>query len=504
MTQDFFQSVCETARRAAVYHSIADTLEWDERTQMPRAAGEFRATQVAELRSAAHRLRTSTEYGDQLAELDSNDNQSERHSDHSAIVRCLHRDWQRDCKLPTEFVAELSVATSRGQQLWEQAREEDSFAVFRDALDTVIQLKREAGARMSEGTDRTNYEALLDEYEPDASIADLNPVFSDLKSRLTELIKRIGDAPRRPNVDLLRREFPVDDQRAFSEFAAEAVGFDFQRGRLDETVHPFCTTLGPNDCRILTRYDAHWFPTSFYGTLHEAGHGLYEQGLRSDQFGLPSGSYTSLGIHESQSRLWENQVGRSRAFWTWLYPEAVRRVPSLFDGVSIDELYFAINNIEPSLIRVEADEATYNLHILIRFELEQALIDGALTVDDLPQAWDDEYERCLGIRASSPKQGVLQDVHWSCGLIGYFPTYTLGNLAAAQLFAAAEQQLGDLATSFEKGEFSGLLEWLRDNVHRHGRNYSGAELVQNATGASLSADSLMQYLEAKLAPLYGI
>ncbi|MEO1526136.1 MAG: carboxypeptidase M32 [Planctomycetota bacterium] len=499
-----FESVCDTARRAAVYVSIADTLEWDERTQMPRSGGDYRATQVAELRSTAHRLRTDAAYGDQLAELASESNGQDPHGDQASVIRCLHRDWQRDCKLPTEFVAELSVATSRGQQLWEKAREEDSFAVFRDALATVVRLKRQAGELMADGTARSAYEALLDEYEPDAVVSDLAPVFSDLKDRLTDLIRRIRSATNQPNVDLLRREFPVEDQRGLGEFAAAAVGFDFARGRLDETVHPFCTTLGPNDCRILTRYDSHWFPGSLYGTLHEAGHGLYEQGLRTDQFGLPSGSYTSLGIHESQSRLWENQVGRSRAFWTWLYPEAAKRAGAVFNGVSIDELYFAINNVEPSLIRVEADEATYNLHILIRFELEQALISGDLSVDDLPAAWDEEYDRCLGVCAPSAKSGVLQDVHWSAGLIGYFPTYTLGNLAAAQLFAAAEDQLGDLSGSFERGEFAGLLDWLRENVHRHGRNYTGAELVEKATGGPLSADPLMSYLETKLAPLYGI
>jgi carboxypeptidase Taq len=344
----------------------------------------------------------------------------------------------------------------------------------------------------------------LDEYEPDARVEDLSPVFSDLKTRLTALIAEIADAPRQPNLDLLRQSVPIESQRRFSRDVAEWVGFDFARGRLDETSHPFCTTLGPKDCRILSRFEENWFPGGLYGTLHEAGHGMYEQGLRSDWFGLPPGSYVSLGIHESQSRLWENQVGRSKAFWTWLHPKMVEIAPPAFGDASLDELYFAINQVSPSLIRVEADEATYNLHILIRFELEQALISGDLPVDELPSAWNQQYRDCLGVQALSDNDGVLQDVHWSAGLFGYFPTYTLGNLAAAQLFDAAKDQIDHLDDHFSRGEFAPLLDWLQMNVHRHGRCYTGTELVENASGKPLSSDHLMNYLEEKLRPLYGI
>lgn len=499
-----FQSVCETSRQAALFHSSADALEWDERTGMPVAAGEYRAQQVSLLRSTAHRLRTDRNYGDALAALVDQCGQLDQHGEQSATVRGLRRDFIRDSKLPVELVSKLSVATVRGQQIWDDARKQNSFQAFKPALSEMIALKREAGDRMAEGTTRSTYEALLDEYEPQASVAELVPVFKDLKTRLTSLISEIRQAPNQPNVDLLKKSIPIASQQKFSQDLAQWVGFDFSRGRLDETSHPFCTTLGPNDCRILSRYEENWFPSGLYGTLHEAGHGMYEQGLRTDWFGLPPGSYVSLGIHESQSRLWENQVGRSKPFWKWLHPKAVAAFPAGLSGTDLDEVYFAINHICPSLIRVEADEATYNLHILIRFELEQALISGELAVDDLPSAWNQQYQDCLGVEVPSDADGVLQDVHWSAGLFGYFPTYTLGNLAAAQLYDAATEQIDGLEEQISQGDFAPLLEWLRINVHQHGRCFSGAELVENASGKPLSSDHLMHYLENKLRPLYGI
>ncbi|QEF99137.1 Thermostable carboxypeptidase 1 [Stieleria maiorica] len=499
-----FESVCSTARQAAIFQSAADALEWDERTGMPLAAGGYRAQQVSTLRSSAHQLRTDDVYGDALQTLLDQIGDLDPHSDQAATVRGLHRDFVRDKKLPIDLVTRLSVATVRGQQVWDDARKRDSFDAFQPALDEIIRLKRDAGARMAEGTSHSVYEALLDEYEPDAQVDQLNPVFSELKQQLSELIVAVTDSPQQPNITPLQRDFAISSQREFSRNVAGWVGFDFARGRLDETSHPFCTTLGPNDCRILTRYESNWLPSGLFGTLHEAGHGMYEQGLRSDWFGLPPGNFVSLGIHESQSRLWENQVGRSRPFWEWLYPKAVGAFPEQLSSTELDEFYFAINQVRPSLIRVEADEATYNLHILIRFELEQALINDELSTSDLPDAWNRQYKECLGITPPSNADGVLQDVHWSAGLFGYFPTYTLGNLAAAQLFDAASDALGNLDTMLSRGEFAPLLEWLRDNVHRHGRCYSGSELVENATGSPLSSTHLMRYLENKLRPLYGI
>ncbi|MEM6454793.1 MAG: carboxypeptidase M32 [Acidobacteriota bacterium] len=507
-THPSFESVCETARQAMLFHSAADALEWDERTGMPTAGGAYRAKQVSLLRSSAHRLRTGADYGDSLNELAGKiaDVDIDPHDDVAATVRELHRDFQRDRKLPLELVSRVSLATVRGQQQWDSARKNDSFAEFRDALSEIVSLKQETGSRMAEDSEKSSYEALVDEYEPDASVKHLNGVFGDLKIRLTNLIGRIGNASRKPNVELLRQTFDLDKQRSFSRQVAQAVGFDFSRGRLDETSHPFCTTLGPNDCRILSRYESNWFPSGLYGTLHEAGHGMYEQGMRREWFGLPPGSYVSLGMHESQSRLWENQVGRSRSFWKWLQPHAEAAFPDQFAGRSLDEIYFAINQVSPSLIRVEADEATYNLHILIRFELEQALIDGRLSVDDLPDAWNHEYETCLGIKPPSDADGVLQDVHWSAGLFGYFPTYTLGTMAAAQLFASAVEAMGGAEAAeaqFAQGEFLELRRWLRERVHKMGSLLTPGDLIAQATGRPLAADDLMAHIADTIAAVYG-
>jgi carboxypeptidase Taq len=502
--QSRFDAVCDRAREAMRLHSAADALEWDERTGMPHAAGDYRAGQIGSLRSIVHTLRTDSAYGEDLNWLMDHSDHLDPHSDARVTIRCLHRDWDRDRKLPNDLVLRTAKATVRGQQTWDEARRTNDFDLFRDLLGEIVELKREAGARLSDGTQRVPYEALMDEYEPDASVTELQHVFERVRKPLVELIEQIGQAPKQPDRSAIEGIFPIQDQREFSHRIAESIGFDFERGRLDETSHPFCTTLGPHDCRILTRYDPHLLAAGLFGTLHEAGHGMYEQGLRTEWFGLPLGSYVSLGIHESQSRLWENQVGRSQAFWKWLYRETQQSFAPQLENVSLETFHFAINAVRPSLIRVEADEATYNLHIIIRFDLEQELIDGSLKVRDLPEAWNTRYESDLGIRPSCDAEGVLQDVHWSAGLFGYFPTYTLGNLAAAQLFATASEQIGDLEELFARGEFRPLLDWLRERIHFHGRCYSGNELIERACGHPLSADPLITYLTHKLRRLYDL
>jgi carboxypeptidase Taq len=506
MTVDprLFDSVCARAREATTLQTAADALEWDERTGMPAAAGEFRAIQVSTLRGLAHRIRTAGQYAEDLQRLHETAADEDPHGDQAATIRGLFRDWDRDRKLPTELVERVSQATVRGGQRWDAARKAEDYTIFRDSLATIIELKRQVGERLREGTALTAYETLLDEYEPDARVDRLEQIFDELRQPLVELVARLADAPRQPDTAAIRGAYSIERQHEFSRRVAQCIGFDFDRGRLDETAHPFCTTLGPNDCRILTRYDSQWLPSGLFGTMHEAGHGMYEQGLRREWFGLPPGSPVSLGIHESQSRLWENQVGRSRAFWQWLYPETQRWFAPQLDGVSLDDFHFAINAVRPSLIRVEADEVTYNLHIILRFDLERKLIDGSLSVTDLPEAWNDRYHRDLGVRPASAAEGVLQDVHWSAGLFGYFPTYTLGNLAAAQLFRAADQQLDDLPAQFASGQFQPLREWLREKIHCPGRCFSGAQLIERASGSPLSASHLVEELESKLQLLYGI
>ncbi|MEK6248290.1 MAG: carboxypeptidase M32, partial [Planctomycetales bacterium] len=353
------------------------------------------------------------------------------------------------------------------------------------------------------GYEECRYDALLDEYEPNETTANIRRVLGALREDLVPLIQEIVGSTRRPDVDLLTRTFPVAGQQRFGRQAAERIGFDFARGRLDTTVHPFCSGIGPHDTRITTRYDPNFFPMAFFGILHEAGHGIYDQGLRSQWYSLPPGEAVSLGIHESQSRLWENQVGRSRSFWKCHFPSAQDEFTEALGEVSLDEFYFAINGVRPSLVRVEADEATYNIHILIRFELEQALLDDDLPVEELPSAWSEKYERYLGICPAGDIEGVLQDIHWSGGAFGYFPTYSLGNLYSAQFFDQAAKDLGDLDEQFAAGEFQPLRQWLAQHIHHAGQCFSASELVQRVTGQPLSHQHLMDHLRSKLGPLYG-
>jgi carboxypeptidase Taq len=468
---------------------------------MPIEGGNFRADQVSLLAGTIHQRCTDPRLGEWLEVLADSSLADDPHSDPGATISRLHRDYKRACRLTTELVEAMSRATVIGQQRWEVARHDQNFSHFKPALAEIFRLKREIASRLAE-PDQSRYDALLDEYEPNAKASEIRQVFNDLRPHLVQLSQQILDARHPPNERILQRKAAKESQRKLSELAAQRIGFDFQRGRLDQTTHPFCTTLGPSDCRILTRYQEKWLPAGLFGTLHEAGHGLYEQGLRQDWYGLPPGSYASLGIHESQSRLWENLVGRSYPFWQHFWPETRSILGKTVQDLSLYEFWRSINTSRPSLIRVEADEVTYNLHIIIRFDLEQALLENELSVDDLPDAWADRYESDLQIRPPSVREGVLQDVHWSAGLIGYFPTYTLGNLIASQLLTAARDQVGDLDAQWRVGEFSPLLDWLRAQIHRHGQCYSADELIHKATGKPLSSAPLVQHLRTKYAEVY--
>ncbi|MEM9366273.1 MAG: carboxypeptidase M32 [Planctomycetota bacterium] len=490
---DTFQSLCRRFREARLLSSSAELLEWDERTGMPPKANAYRAEQVSHLSGLSHRQRTDPVIADELASLADWEEAADPHSPTGATLRLLQEDFEKESRVPPALVQKIASATVRGQGVWDAARKANDYARFKPMLDEIIGLQREFGQCLArEG--QTTYEALLDQYEPGARAAPLTEVFRELRSALVTLLDEIESSGRSMDEPLLQVGYSVEKQKVLSRRLAEAIGFDFERGRLDETSHPFCTTLGPSDCRILTRYHERFLPTSIFGTLHEAGHGMYEQGLPEDWFGLPAGTYASLGIHESQSRLWENQVGRSLAFWERFHPLMQELFPTQAKPASAEDWHRCFHRVERSLVRVEADEATYNLHIIVRFELEQALIAGDLSTDDLPAAWDDAYESVLGIRSPTVADGVLQDVHWSAGLFGYFPTYTLGNLVSAQLYEAAEKALGDLPGAFRKGDFVGLLSWLRENVHAHGRCYSPDELVERATGEALTAQPLIKSL----------
>ncbi len=494
-----FQMVVDHFRETALLEATSALLEWDERTGLSSQAGAYRADQITLLSGMIHRRRTDPRIGDQLQQLDDSPLAEDRNSAIGATITRLLKDFHRHSRLPTELVEATSKATVLGQQAWEKARASDSWQLFQPHLQEIFALRRREAELLCEGG--ALYDALLDQYEEGAKSDELTQAFASLRDELVQLVQELQASRRPPSGETWQRTVPVDEQRQISRWIAQQIGYDFECGRLDETTHPFCTTLGPRDCRILTRYQADYFPSAFYGTLHEAGHGLYEQGLPIDWYGLPPGRYASLGVHESQSRLWENFIGRSQPFWQWAQPH-IARMSASWQGVDAQTLYRDANRVEASLIRVEADEVTYNLHILIRFELEQALLSGRLSAADAPQAWNERYEHYLGIRPSSHSEGILQDVHWSAGLIGYFPTYTLGNIYAAQLMEAMQRDLGELEPLVSQGQFQPLLVWLRDKIHSHGACYHPVRLIERACGSSLDARPFVEYLRSKLEPIY--
>ncbi len=505
---DSFEAVLSHVRETALLDATRALLEWDERTGLPSQAGNYRAEQITLLSGMIHRRRTDPWLGDQLFALRDSDLVAEPTRATAACILRLAKDYERNIRLPLRLVEALSTATVLGQQAWEKARSADDWKQFEPHLESIYALRREEAELLSEPSSGNApgvlYDALLDQYEEGGRSEQLTQSLGELRNALVDLVKQLQDAPQRPTGESWKTPVSLEQQRHVSRWVAEKIGYSFERGRLDETTHPFCTTLGPHDCRILTRYQTDYFPSGFYGTLHEAGHGLYEQGLPTEWYGLPPGSYASLGVHESQSRLWENFVGRSHEFWMWAFPEISKRVGTSWDNLDATKLYRDANLVRPSLIRVEADEVTYNLHILIRFELEQELLNNRLSVSDAPAAWNERYEHYLGIRPTSDRDGILQDVHWSAGLIGYFPTYTLGNVYAAQLMQAAARELGDLPKLISRGEFAPLLEWLRTKVHAHGFCYHPNDLIERASGEKLSAQPLVDYLSQKLKPIYGV
>jgi carboxypeptidase Taq len=395
----------------------------------------------------------------------------------------------------------LAQASAEGETAWEKARPQNDWPGFLPFLERLVDLSREEAEALSYTTEP--YDALLDGYEVGETAAGLESLFRSLRESLVALVDAIRGSRRRPEAAILHRHYPQALQEQFSREAVLKLGYDFEAGRLDPTAHPFSTGLGPGDVRITTRYDENFFSTAFFGTLHETGHALYNQGLPPEHWGAPRGQSISLGIHESQSRLWENLVGRSWGFWEHFFPRARALFPALQD-VSLETFHFAINQVAPSLIRVEADEVTYNLHIIFRFELERSLMNRGLQARDLPEAWNAKIREYLGLTPPDDRDGVMQDVHWSAGYFGYFPTYTLGNMYAAQFFAKANGELGDLANLFARGEFGALLAWLRERIHSQGSRHRPRDLVRAVTGKALEARFLVEYLSGKFKSLYGL
>jgi carboxypeptidase Taq len=499
---DAYAELVRRAKELGVLNSCAAVLAWDQQTYMPRNGNALRGEQMAFLATLAHQKFTDPKIGELLAAVEGSDAVADLESDASANVRELRRSYNRATKLPPELVEELARVTTEAQMVWERAKKKNDYASFQPLLARVVELKRREADAV--GFTGHRYNALIEEYEPGTTVAELKELFAGLTKELAPLVRAIGDAPKKPDVGVLAREFPADRQKVFAEAAAAAIGFDFEGGRLDTTTHPFCSGFGPGDCRITTRYNPRFFNEAFFGVLHETGHAMYEQNLPREHFGTPAGVACSFGIHESQSRLWENQVGRSRPFWEHFYPRLRQTFPAALHDVSLDAFYFAINDVRPSLIRVEADEATYNLHIALRFELELSLLSGDLTVADLPGAWNERFKALFGMDVPDDARGCLQDIHWSFGGIGYFPTYTLGNLYAAQLMRAAKQNLSGLDDDFRRGEFGRLKAWLGEHVHKHGQRLRAGELCRRATGVPLSPEPFVAHLKEKFGALYSV
>jgi carboxypeptidase Taq len=495
-------AACGQARRAAVLASVEALLGWDEQTMMPPEAAAYRAEQAGALAALAHRERTDPRQGERLARLVAGRLATQGTPEEQATIRLLARDFAKQARLPPRLVEELARTRVEAQQAWVAARAASDWRALAPWLERMFALKREQAA--CQAPDLDPYDALLDDYEPGGRWRAIAARFAGLRAGLVPLVQACGAARKRPDDAVLRRRYPVEAQRRFVSAVAERIGFDFRRGRLDTTAHPFCSTMGPDDCRITTRWDERFLPTALFGVLHEAGHGMYEQGLSREWYGLPPGEAASLGIHESQSRLWENLVGRSRPFWEWCFPEARAAFPDALADADAATVHAALLTVRPSFIRVEADEVTYNLHVMLRFDLERAVVHGDLAVADLPSAWDERFEQDFGMRPPRAADGVLQDIHWSAGLIGYFPTYALGNMFAAQLMAAAMERLPGLEEDFARGSFAELLGWLRREVHASGRMLESEPLVERITGRPVSESWLLDSLRRRYGPGHGL
>ena len=467
---------------------------------MPAKGQAGRGRALATMAAIRHERLTDPALADAV---DAVEEEAEADSVLAAQAREAHRQVTRASAIPASLARRTAEVQSRALASWQQARADDDFGAFESDLTEVIALTIEtADAYVDAGLADRRYDALLDEYEPGATEDDLAPLLASLRDELSPLVREAATSGIVVDESPARGAFAEAAQFDLGRGVAEQMGYDFDAGRLDASAHPFTTSFGIHDVRITWRGEPDDFRPGLFGIMHEAGHALYEQGLREEWTGTPIGAAVSLGIHESQSRLWENQVGRSRPFWEWALARFKQSFPDK-NAVTTDELWPALHTVVPSLIRVEADETTYNLHIVARFEIERALFAGAVSVGELPELWDDTYEQLLGIRPQSAADGILQDIHWSMGAFGYFPTYTLGNLIAAQLFTALSKDLGEIDALLARGDFGPILGWLRDNIHRHGSRYSASELVERATGAPLSSSHFLAYVRDTTTAVYG-
>lgn len=494
-----FEELDARMRDVGNLRAAAAVLEWDQEVYMPSAGAAARGRQLATLNAHAHDLFAASEVGDLISRARETGDLT---SDQSNLLDEIAYDYNREVRIPADFVRRFSEARSAAYQSWITARGRSDFALFLQPLETLIGLCREKAEYL--GYEASPYDALLEDYERGMTVARLKPVFELLARRQSDMVARIGAAAATEEPPWLRQRWDTARQWEFTERVLRDMGFDFNAGRQDRSAHPFTTNFSIHDVRITTRLSEDDFFSALFSSVHEGGHALYEQGFREEDEGTVLASAPSLGIHESQSRLWENVIGRSLPFWRHYLPTLRKIYPGLLDRVAAEDIFKAANRVAPSLIRVEADECTYNLHVILRFELELALIEGTLEAADIPGAWNDKIKHYLGLEVPDDARGCLQDIHWSHGAFGYFPTYALGNLYAAQLLAAMQREIPDLWDGIGQGSFGACLNWLREKVHRIGRRKTTVEIVREAVGAEVGPDAFLDYLESKYASLYNL
>lgn len=487
-----------------LYHlnSAVAVLHWDQEVYMPKKGSVRRAKTIAEMSGLIHNKFTAPFFGRLIRAAKKEADQGKINSEDACIVREVWREYSRAKKLPVEFVKELAELESKSQTVWAEARKKNDFKMFLPYLKKMVEMKRKEAELV--GYKGSPYNALLDVFEPYATAEDISIIFEELKNFLVPFLAKIEKSKNKPDTKILKGKFSIEKQSALNEVIAKRIGFDFEAGRLDVSAHPFTINFHPEDVRITTRYDEKNFFTSVSSTVHEAGHALYEQGLSAEKFGTPLGESISLGIHESQSRMWENIVGKGLSFWKYFYPELKKTFPDNFSKIKVKDFYRAINIAKPSLIRVDADEVTYNLHVIMRFEIEKDLIEGSIEAKDLPKIWNAKFKEYFGLKVPSDAMGVMQDVHWSGGMIGYFPTYTLGNLYSAQFYATAKKEILNLEKEIQLGHFEHLLNWLRKNIHAHGKMFSAEDLVEKVTGEKLTSQYFIDYIKDKYSKIYEI
>ena len=479
--------IFDRVREISLVSSAGSILSWDQETYLPSGSADYRSQQLSYLAAHAHKLATSEDFLKSLSEAESSDDGSD------ANLRELRRESDRSVKIPTDLVASESTAQSAGHHAWIAARKASDFSIFAPHLETLVDFALQKADLW--GFSSEPYDALLEGYERATSTADIASMFDKLVENLAPLSAKAVEKTKALSPELPPGPYPIAAQQKFNALVAAEIGFDFQHGRIDTTTHPFCTTLGPEDIRLTTRYEESDFTSSLFGVMHEAGHGMYEQGLPTADFGLPSGSAVSLGIHESQSRLWENQVGRSPEFWEKFYPIACEHFLQLRD-FPLEKFLQFVHRAEFSPVRVEADEATYDLHIILRFRIERMLLNREIKVSEVPSTWNDLFRESFGFSPPDDAHGCLQDIHWSMGGIGYFPTYTLGNINAAQLFKAATTD-PEISAATCAANYKPLLAWLQKNVHAHGATLDPSDIIQKATGAPPSTSAYLEHLQSR-------